>query len=74
MYSGVAVVDGWWEIGMPRSTFYYLVRINPEAIANIQAVIDISSPGDIIYDQTVTVVETEYITYYLMVREACLIM
>lgn len=43
MFGGMTVVDACREVGMPRSTFYYLVENNPEAIAYIQAVIDINN-------------------------------
>jgi hypothetical protein len=43
MFSGMTVVDACQEVGMPRSTFYYMVDNNPEAIASIQAVIDITN-------------------------------
>jgi hypothetical protein len=43
MNSGMTVVDACQEVGMPRSTFYYMVDNNPEAIASIQAVIDITN-------------------------------
>jgi len=31
------------EVGMPRSSFYYIVENNPEAIADIQAIKDINN-------------------------------
>ncbi len=43
MFSGMTVVDACREVGIPRSTFYYLIENNPEAIANIQTVIDINN-------------------------------
>jgi ACT domain-containing protein len=43
MFSGMTVVDACQEVDMPRSTFYYMVDNNPEAIASIQAVIDITN-------------------------------
>jgi len=43
MFSGMTVVDTCLEVGMPRSTFYYMIDNNPEAIASIQAVIDITN-------------------------------
>jgi hypothetical protein len=41
MNSGMKVVDACREVGMPRSSFYYIVENNPQAIADIQAIIDI---------------------------------
>jgi hypothetical protein len=43
MYGGMSVVEACREVGMPRSTFYYMMDNNPEVIANIQDVIDISN-------------------------------
>jgi len=43
MNSGMTVVDACREVGMPRSSFYYIVEHNPRAIADIQAIIDISN-------------------------------
>jgi hypothetical protein len=43
MYGGMSVVEACREAGMPRSTFYYMVDNNPEVIASIQDVIDISN-------------------------------
>ena len=40
MNSGMTVVDACREAGLPRSSFYYIVDNNPQAIADIQAVID----------------------------------
>ncbi len=40
MNSGMTVVDACREVGMPRSSFYYIVENNPQAIADIQALID----------------------------------
>lgn len=41
MNSGMTVVEACREVGMPRSSFYYIVENNPEAIADIQAIIDL---------------------------------
>jgi hypothetical protein len=38
MNSGMTVVDACREVGMARSSFYYIVDTNPEAIADIQAI------------------------------------
>ena len=43
MNSGMTVVDACREVGMPRSSFYYIVEHNPRAIADIQVIIDISN-------------------------------
>ena len=40
MNSGMRVVDACREVGMARSSFYYIVENNPQAIADIQAIID----------------------------------
>ena len=40
MNQGMTVVEACQEVGMPRSSFYYLVENNPEAIAEIQGIID----------------------------------
>ena len=43
MNSGMKVVEACREVGMPRSSFYYIVEHNPRAIADIQAIIDINN-------------------------------
>jgi hypothetical protein len=43
MNSGMTVVEACREVGMPRSSFYYIVEHNPRAIADIQAIIDINN-------------------------------
>ena len=43
MNSGMTVVDACREVGMPRSSFYYIVENNPRAIADIQTTIDASN-------------------------------
>ena len=43
MNSGMTVVDACREVGMPRSSFYYIVENNPRAIADIQTIIDASN-------------------------------
>ena len=40
---GLTVVDACKEVGLPRSSFYYIVERNPEAIAEIQELIDTSN-------------------------------
>jgi len=40
MNAGMSVVEACRLVGMPRSSFYYFVENNPEAIAEIQAIID----------------------------------
>jgi len=36
-------VEAYREVGMPRSLFYYIVEKNPQAIADLQAFIEISN-------------------------------
>ena len=43
MNNGMKVVDACREVGMARSSFYYIVEHNPGAIADIQAIIDINN-------------------------------
>jgi len=38
--AGMTVVEACREAGMSRSSFYYIVENNPEAIAEVQAIID----------------------------------
>ena len=40
MNNGMTVVEACQTVGMPRSTFYYVVDKDPEAIAGFQAIID----------------------------------
>ena len=40
MNQGMTVVEACQEVGMPRSSFYYIMENNPEAIAEIQSIID----------------------------------
>jgi hypothetical protein len=40
MNSGMTVVDACREVGMPRSSFYYIMVNNPDAFAEMQARID----------------------------------
>ena len=40
MHAGLSVVDACRMVGMPRSSFYYIVENNPEAIAEAQAIIE----------------------------------
>jgi ACT domain-containing protein len=40
MNNGMTVVDACREVGLPRSSFYYIVENNPQAIADIQEIID----------------------------------
>jgi hypothetical protein len=42
MNAGMSVVEACQAVGMPRSSFYYIIEKNPEAIADIQKIIDIS--------------------------------
>ncbi len=37
---GMSVVEACQMVGMPRSSFYYFIENNPEAVAGIQAIID----------------------------------
>lgn len=48
MNSGMTVVDACREVGMPRSSFYYIVENNPRAIADIQAIIDVSNRDQLV--------------------------
>ena len=38
--TGMTVVEACEEVGIPRSSFYYIVKNNPDAIAEIQDLID----------------------------------
>jgi hypothetical protein len=40
MNDGMTVVEACQAVGMPRSSFYYIVENNPEAIAEVQALIE----------------------------------
>jgi len=40
MNTGMSVVDACRIVGMPRSSFYYIIENNPEAIAEAQAIIE----------------------------------
>jgi len=37
MNSGMTVVEACREVGMPRSSFYYIMENNPEAFAEMQS-------------------------------------
>jgi hypothetical protein len=43
MNSGMTVVEACREVGMARSSFYYIVENNPQAIVDIQTIIDASN-------------------------------
>ena len=43
MNAGMTVVEACREMGMARSTFYYIVENNPEAIAEFQDIINASN-------------------------------
>ena len=43
MNKGMTVVEACQTVGIPRSSFYYIVQNNPEAIAEFQAIIDASN-------------------------------
>ncbi len=43
MQEGMTIVDACQEVGLPRSTFYDIVKNNPEAIAKIQELVDATS-------------------------------
>jgi hypothetical protein len=43
MNAGMSVVDACRMVGMPRSSFYYIVENNPEAMAEAQAIIEASN-------------------------------
>ena len=40
MNEGMIVVEACLTVGRPRSSFYYIVENNPEAITEVQAIID----------------------------------
>jgi ACT domain-containing protein len=40
MNNGMTVVDACQEVGVPRSTFYDIVKKNPEAIAEYQEIVE----------------------------------
>ena len=40
MNNGMTVVEACQTVGMQRSTFYYIVDKNPEAMAEFKAIID----------------------------------
>jgi hypothetical protein len=40
MNAGLTVVEACRAVGMPRSSFYYIMENNPEAFAEVQAIID----------------------------------
>ena len=40
MNAGMTVVEACREVGIARSSFYYIVENNPEAIAEVQGIID----------------------------------
>jgi hypothetical protein len=40
MHAGMSVVDACRAVGMPRSSFYYIVENNPDEIAEAQAIIE----------------------------------
>jgi ACT domain-containing protein len=48
MNSGMTVVDACREVGIPRSSFYYIVENNPRAIADIQVMIDASNQEQLV--------------------------
>ena len=43
MNSGMTVVEACREVGIARSSFYYIVETNPEAIAEVQDIINASN-------------------------------
>ena len=43
MNNGMNVIDACQAVGMPRSSFYYIVQNNPEAIAEVQDIINASN-------------------------------
>ena len=43
MNEGMTVVDACNEVGIPRSTYYDIVKKNPEAISEVQEIIDSSN-------------------------------
>ncbi len=43
MNNGMTVVEACREVGIARSSYYYIIEKNPRAIADIQAIIDSSN-------------------------------
>src|SRR4030066_1677393 len=43
MNTGMSIVEACKAVGMPRSSFYYIVENNPEAIAEVQAIIEVNN-------------------------------
>lgn len=39
MNNGMTVIEACQEVGMPRSSFYYIIENNPEAISEVQSII-----------------------------------
>jgi hypothetical protein len=48
MNSGKTVVEACREVGLACSSFYYIVEINPHAIADMQALIDTNNREQLI--------------------------
>ncbi len=40
MHEGMTVVDACQKAGLPRSTFYDIIKKNPEALAKVQELVD----------------------------------
>ena len=40
MNSGMTVIDACKEVGIPRSTYYHLIKMHPEAMAEYQEMVD----------------------------------
>jgi ACT domain-containing protein len=43
MNSGMTVVDACKEVGIPRSTYYHLVKTHPEAMAEYQEMVEVNA-------------------------------
>ena len=43
MNAGMTVVEACREVGIARSSFYYIIENNPEVIAEFQVIIDASN-------------------------------
>lgn len=43
MNNGMTLVEACRAVGMPSSSFYYIIENNPDAVAEIQALIDVNN-------------------------------
>ena len=49
MQEGMTAVDACQEVGLPRSTFYDIVKKNPEALAEVQDLINYNQHEQCVY-------------------------